>query len=116
MAVVIPDPGVSMSGHLEAFLPELGAIVSLCVGGFFAFVLIRKGIKWARRYLGGDSVGPYSPLGTFEDGGGFIECEHCNKAVGCNAHSYALHLSSEHGVTDFGEAMREAKSYIGEWT
>lgn len=50
--ITLPDPGVDVAGHVTAAITAMGGILLVVVGGFFAFLLIRKGISWARRALG----------------------------------------------------------------
>ncbi len=50
--VTLPDSGVDTGAYVTAAITALGAIIAVVVGGFFAFLLIRKGIKWARGLLG----------------------------------------------------------------
>lgn len=46
--IELPDTGVDIEGHITAVGTALGAIVVVAVGLIFAFMLVRKGIRWAR--------------------------------------------------------------------
>ena len=50
--ITLPPTGVDVSGHVTSAITALGLIVVTVAGGFFAFMLIRYGFRWARR-LGG---------------------------------------------------------------
>ncbi len=47
--VTLPDTGVDVTGHVTAAITAMGAIVAVVIGGFFAFMLIRKALQWGRR-------------------------------------------------------------------
>lgn len=47
--VTLPDTGANISGLVTAGITAIGAIVALIVGGYFAFLVIRLAMKWARR-------------------------------------------------------------------
>lgn len=47
--VVLPDTGVDVDGHVTALVTALGAIVATCVGAWFAFTAIKKGLSWVRK-------------------------------------------------------------------
>lgn len=51
-AVTLPDTGVNVAEYITAAVTGLAAIVAAVVGAYFAFLLIRKGITWARRFAG----------------------------------------------------------------
>ena len=50
--VTLPPTGVDVGAHVTAAGTDLGAIVVVIVGVFFAFMLVRFGIRWAKR-MGG---------------------------------------------------------------
>lgn len=50
--VVIPDTGVDTSGFITSAITAVGLVVATAVGGYFAFLVIRKGIRWASKALG----------------------------------------------------------------
>lgn len=47
-AVTLPSTGVDIAGYATALITGLGAIVAICVGGTFAFMLISWGVKKVR--------------------------------------------------------------------
>lgn len=44
--------GVGVEDYVTASITALGGVIAVCVGGYFAFLLVRKGIRWAGRMLG----------------------------------------------------------------
>lgn len=46
--VSLPATGVDVAGYVTAAITALGAVVLVAVGGYFAFVVIRLGLRWAR--------------------------------------------------------------------
>ena len=51
-APVIPTTGVDLEGWIPVMITEVGAIVTLVVGAFIAFLVVKLGITWVRRYVG----------------------------------------------------------------
>jgi len=51
-APVLPDTGVDVAAWIPVVITSLGTVVLATVGGYFAFLLIRKGMKWARKAFG----------------------------------------------------------------
>jgi hypothetical protein len=51
--ITLPTTGVDLPGLITAAITAMGGIVSVVVGGFFAFLVIRKGLTWARGALRG---------------------------------------------------------------
>jgi hypothetical protein len=51
--ITLPDSGVDIEGHITAAITAMGAVVAVVVGGFFAFMIVRKGLQWARGALRG---------------------------------------------------------------
>ena len=47
--VTLPDTGANISGLVSAGITAIGAIVAVIVGGYFAFLVIKLAMKWARR-------------------------------------------------------------------
>jgi len=43
--VTLPDTGVDVSGYITAGIVVLGAVVATAMGGYVAFLLIRKACK-----------------------------------------------------------------------
>ncbi len=48
-AATIPDAGVAVDSYVTAAITALGAVVAVVVGGYFAFLIVRKGMRWAGR-------------------------------------------------------------------
>ena len=51
-AVAIPDTGVDTAGFITAGITTLGSVAAVAVGGYFAFLVIKKGIRWAGKAMG----------------------------------------------------------------
>lgn len=51
--ITLPDSGVDLPGHITAAITAMGSVVVVVVGGYFAFLIIRKGLQWARGALRG---------------------------------------------------------------
>lgn len=47
--VTLPDTGANISGLVTAGIQAIGAIVAVIVGGYFAFLVIKLAMKWARK-------------------------------------------------------------------
>lgn len=50
--VTLPETGVDVAGHVTATITALGAVLVVIVGGYFAFLLVRKAMRWGARALG----------------------------------------------------------------
>lgn len=50
--VVIPSTGCDIGGFITAGITAMAAIAAIAVGGYFAFLLIKKGIRWAGKAMG----------------------------------------------------------------
>lgn len=48
----LPDIGIDLGGLTSETISALGAVVVVVVGGFFAFLLVRKAMSWARSLAG----------------------------------------------------------------
>ncbi len=48
----LPATGVDVAALVTEMITDLGAVVAVIVGGYFAFVLIRKAIMWGRKAAG----------------------------------------------------------------
>ncbi len=44
--VSLPDTGVDVPAHIDAAIVILGTIVVAAIGGFFAFAVIKTGMRW----------------------------------------------------------------------
>jgi hypothetical protein len=51
-AVTIPESGIDMAGYVTAAILAIGGVIAVVVGGYFAFLLIRKSMAWAGKALG----------------------------------------------------------------
>jgi hypothetical protein len=51
--ITLPDSGVDLPGHITAAITAMGSVVIVVVGGYFAFLIIPKGLQWARGALRG---------------------------------------------------------------
>lgn len=49
---VIPTTGIDMAGWVDAGIVAIGTVLAAVVGGFFAFLVIKKAMRWAGRALG----------------------------------------------------------------
>lgn len=48
------DPAEHFSGpFIEAAIAQLAGVVGICVGGFFAFLIVKVALNWARSALKG---------------------------------------------------------------
>jgi len=47
----LPDTGVDVSEYLTLGITGLGAVALTAVGGYVAFLLIKKGLKWGGKAL-----------------------------------------------------------------
>jgi hypothetical protein len=45
---LLPDTGIDIAAMVTEVVTSLGAIVAVIVAAFFAFLLIRKALRWAR--------------------------------------------------------------------
>jgi hypothetical protein len=45
---LLPDTGIDIAAMVGEVVTTLGTIVAVIVAAFFAFLLIRKALKWAR--------------------------------------------------------------------
>jgi len=48
--ITLPDPGVDLAGHVDAAVLGLGSVVLAVAGGYFAYLIIRKGFRWGNRF------------------------------------------------------------------
>ena len=51
-APVLPTTGVDIAAWIPVVVTAFGATVLAIVGGYFAFVLLKKGMQWGRKALG----------------------------------------------------------------
>lgn len=50
---LIPDTGVDVGDYVTAGITAMAAVVAICVGGFFAFLIVKVALRWARGALKG---------------------------------------------------------------
>lgn len=48
LIVVLPETGVDVGGIVSGADLVLGGVVLLVVGGYFAFLVVRKVVEWSR--------------------------------------------------------------------
>lgn len=49
--VTLPETGVDISSYVTTAIVGLGGVIAVAVGGYFAFLLIKVGIRFAGRWL-----------------------------------------------------------------
>jgi len=49
--VTLPNIGVDVSDYVTAGITALGAVVAVAVGGYAAFLIVRKALKWIGKAL-----------------------------------------------------------------
>jgi len=52
-AVTLPQFGVDLEGLVSAAIAAMGAVVGVVCGGFFVFLLLRRELRFASRYIDG---------------------------------------------------------------
>ena len=48
----LPDTGVSVDTFITTVVTKLGVTVAAVVGAYFAFLVIRKALRWSRTFAG----------------------------------------------------------------
>jgi len=51
-AVILPETGVDMTEYITAGIGAMGVIVAAALGGYIAFLLIRKAFRWLGKAIG----------------------------------------------------------------
>lgn len=51
-AETIPDTGLDIGGYISAGITAMAAVAAVAVGGYFAFLIIKKALRWAGKALG----------------------------------------------------------------
>lgn len=46
--VTIPETGVDVAGFISAGITTMGTIAAVAIGGYVAFLCVRKGLRWLR--------------------------------------------------------------------
>ena len=44
--ITVPDIGVDTASAVSASITALGGVVAVAVGGYAAFLVVRKGLRW----------------------------------------------------------------------
>ncbi len=47
--VTIPDTGIDVGGYITAGITALGAVAAVAVGGYFAFLVVRRALRWGNK-------------------------------------------------------------------
>jgi len=50
--VTLPETGVDMTEYITAGIAAMGVIVAAALGGYIAFLLIRKAFRWLGKAIG----------------------------------------------------------------
>lgn len=50
--VTLPSTGLDIGAFITAGITAVAAVVAIAVGGYFAFLIVRKGIRWASKAMG----------------------------------------------------------------
>ena len=48
-AVTLPETGINVAGYATTAISSLGAVAAVAIGGYVAFLLVRKGLSWIRK-------------------------------------------------------------------
>jgi len=51
VAVTLPDTGVDVGAYITLAIAALGGVVAVAIGGYAAFLLVKKAMKWIGRAL-----------------------------------------------------------------
>lgn len=49
--VTLPDTGVNIADYISAGITYMGGVVAVAVGGYAAFLIVRKALRWIGRAL-----------------------------------------------------------------
>ncbi len=47
--VTIPDTGIDVGAYITAGITTLGAVAAVAVGGYFAFLVVKRALKWGNK-------------------------------------------------------------------
>lgn len=50
--VTIPTTGLDIGGYITAAITAVAAVFAVVVGGYFAFLIVKKAMRWAGKALG----------------------------------------------------------------
>ncbi len=45
----IPDTGIDIGAYITAGITALGAVAAVAVGGYFAFLVVKRAMKWGNK-------------------------------------------------------------------
>jgi uncharacterized membrane protein len=51
-SVTIPDTGLDIGEYITAAITTVAGVFAVVVGGYFAFLIVKKAMRWAGRALG----------------------------------------------------------------
>jgi len=51
LPVTLPDTGVDVGAYITVAIAALGGVVAVALGGYAAFLLVKKAMKWIGRAL-----------------------------------------------------------------
>ena len=47
--VTLPETGIDVAGYASTAITTLGSVAAVAIGGYVAFLLVRKGLTWIRK-------------------------------------------------------------------
>jgi len=47
--VTLPDTGIDLSEYVTLLVTGIGGVAALAIGGYFAFRIVRIGLRWLRK-------------------------------------------------------------------
>ena len=50
--VTLPTTGVNVGDYLTAGITAVAAVIGIAVGGYIAFLVVRKALRWAGKAMG----------------------------------------------------------------
>ncbi len=45
----IPDTGIDVGAYITAGITSLGSVAAVAVGGYFAFLVVKRALKWGNK-------------------------------------------------------------------
>lgn len=51
-AVALPTTGVNVGDYLTAGITAVAAVIGIAVGGYIAFMVVKKALRWAGKAMG----------------------------------------------------------------
>ena len=49
----LPNVGITIGEYVNLVIAGLGLVIALVLGGYFAFLIIRRAMRWAANYVDG---------------------------------------------------------------